>query len=371
VASLLGPAAGGFITDHFSWRWLFFVNVPFAVLTLVVVAAYMHVSRDAKKHSIDVAGSVTLSIGITCALLAIVWGGGQYAWNSWEIVALFSSAVAMLAAFCWFETRAPEPVLPLGLWRSSIFTLSNIAGMCVATTMFGAIFFIPIFVQGVLANSVTSSGAILVPMLLAMILTSIGNGQLMSRTGYYKVPLLAGLALMGAGFVMLSYLDFQSTNQTVVAAMILVGLGMGIAMQTYTVVVQNSVSRAEMAVATSATQLSRSFGAAIGLAVMGNVLAQGLAASVTRYVPPEALSKFIAAGNTVTAGAIFDPAQLARLPPTIALGIRHGLADAMHPVFLIGLPVIALAFIATLFIKELPLRQTAHVAAGKPLTSSP
>ncbi|TMB89713.1 MAG: MFS transporter, partial [Chloroflexi bacterium] len=138
LASIVGPAAGGFITDHYSWRWLFFVNLPFAVLTLVVVALYMHVPNEKRKHSIDVGGSLTLSLGITALLLATVWGGNQYAWSSWQIVGLYSVAAALLIAFAWIETRAPEPVLPLHLWRSSIFTFSNIAGMGVAMTMFGA-----------------------------------------------------------------------------------------------------------------------------------------------------------------------------------------------------------------------------------------
>lgn len=365
LASIVGPAAGGFITDHYSWRWLFFANLPFAALTLLVVALYMHVPNEKRKHSIDVAGSVTLSSGITCALLATVWGGSQYAWSSWQIIGLYSAGAMLLAAFAWIETRAPEPVLPLRLWKSSIFTFSNIAGMGVAMSMFGAIFFLPVFVQGVIGNSVTNSGAILVPMLVAMVVTSIGSGQFISRTGRYKVPLLIGLVFMGAGFVILTTLDEHATNQVVVEAMILIGLGLGVTMQTYTLVVQNSVSRADMAVATSATQLSRSIGAALGLAVLGTILTQGLASSIAKYIPAAALAKFQASGSTANASAVFDPTQLTHLPAAIATGIRHGLADALHPVFVAGLAIIVLAFIATLFIREVPLRQTAHITAGR------
>ncbi|HKV88387.1 MAG TPA: MDR family MFS transporter [Candidatus Dormibacteraeota bacterium] len=364
LASIVGPAAGGFITEHFTWRWLFFVNLPFAVLTLIVVAYFMHVPNERRKHQIDVWGSVTLSSGITCLLLATVWGGTQYPWGSWQIIGLYTAAAVLLTTFVLVELRASEPVLPLTLFKSSIFTFSNIASISVAMSMFGAIFFLPVYVQGVIGNSVTNSGAILVPMLLAMIVSSVGSGQLISHTGRYKVLLLAGLVVMGAGFYLLSTFDIHTTNQQAIEAMALIGLGLGVTMQTYTLVVQNSVTRDEMAVATSATQLSRSMGAAIGLAILGTILTQGMASSLPRYLPPAVLQKFNSSGGA-TAGAIFDPTQLAHLPPAVAFGIRHGLADALHPVFMAGLPIVAVAFIATLLIHELPLRQTAHVAAGR------
>src|SRR3989442_2128150 len=149
LASIIGPAAGGFITQYYSWRWLFFVNLPFAVLTLLVVALYMHVPNERRKHSIDVAGSVSLSLGITAALLATVWGGGEFAWGSWQIIGLYVAAAVLLTTFIWVVPPASEPVLPLYLFKSSIFTFSNIAGIGVAMKMFGAIFFLPLFVQGV------------------------------------------------------------------------------------------------------------------------------------------------------------------------------------------------------------------------------
>ena len=365
LAPIVGPAAGGFITEHFSWRWLFFINLPVAIVTLVVVALFMHVPNERRKHAIDVWGSVTLSTGIAAALLATVWGGTQFAWTSWQIVGLYAAAAILLGAFVWVERHAPEPVLPLHLFQSSIFTLSNIASVGVAMSMFGAIFFLPVFVQGVIGNSVTNSGAILVPMLVSMIVTSVAGGWFISHTGRYKMPLLAGLVSMGAGYYMLATFSVETTNQSVIEAMILIGLGLGITMQTFTLVVQNSVSREDMAVATSATQLSRSVGAAIGLAILGTILTQGMQSAMAKYLPASVLHQLQSSDRGATATAVFDPSQLAHLPPAVAAAIRHGLADALHPVFLAGLPIIAVSFIATLFIKEVALRQTAHVTAGR------
>jgi hypothetical protein len=330
----------------------------------------MHVPNERRKHTIDVWGSVTLSLGIACTLLATVWGGVQYPWSSWQIIGLYSASAAMLATFIWIERHVPEPVLPLYLFKSSIFTFSNIASVAVAMSMFGAIFFLPVFVQGVVGNSVANSGAILVPMLMAMIVTSVIGGQVISRTGRYKVQLLAGLVSMGAGFYMLSTFGVGTTNQQSIVAMVLIGLGLGVTMQTYVLVVQNSVSREDMAVATSTTQLSRSIGAAVGLAILGTILTQGIQSAIGKYLPAAAVQKLQQSGGGASATAVFDPSQLAHLPPAIAAGIRHGLADGLHPVFMAGLPIIAIAFVATLFIKEVPLRQTAHVTAGRPADPS-
>lgn len=365
LASIVGPAAGGFITEHFSWRWLFFVNVPIAVLTLLVIARYMHVHNERRRHAIDVWGGVTLSAGLASLLLATVWGGVQFPWTSWQIIGLYGMAAASLLLFVWIEVRAPEPVLPLHLWRSSIFRLSNIATIGVAMSMFGAIYFLPVFIQGVIGNGVTASGAILVPMMLAMIISSVVGGQLISRTGRYKVLLLAGLFVLGAGFFVVSTFDAASSNREAIEAMVLIGVGLGTTMQTYILIVQNSVSGRDMAVATSTMQLSRSIGSAIGLAILGTILTQGMAAAMARYLPAAALRQLRSSGSGATATAIFDPSQLAHLPPAIALGIRHALADALHPVFVAGLVIVIASFLATLFISELPLRQTAHVAAGR------
>jgi EmrB/QacA subfamily drug resistance transporter len=363
LAAIVGPVAGGWITDHLSWRWLFFVNVPIGIVTLLVIGAFMHVPHERRRHRIDLLGIATLTLALCSLLLATEMGGSQWDWGSPPSVGLFGFGALMVGCFIWAETRAPEPVLPLRLWRSRVFTLSNLANMGVAMGMFGAIYFIPVFVQGVIGNTASNSGQILVPMLVTMIVASIVNGQLISRTGRYKWVTVAGLVVMGVGFYLLTLMDAHTDNRTVIRNMVLLGVGLGVGMQTFTLIVQNSVSRQDLGVATATTQLFRSIGSAIGVAIMGTLLTQGLRADVPRHLPAGALAAMKASGRSLDAASALDPSLMAKLPPAILAGIRAGMADALHSVFVAGLPFMALAIVAALFIPEVPLRKTAHAGA--------
>ena len=374
VASIAGPLAGGWITDAFSWRWLFFINLPIGVLALAFIVAFFHLPHIPRRHSLDYGGFVTLGLGLSAVLLATSWGGTQYPWGSWQIISLYIAGALILAGFVINENYAEEPVLPLRLWKSSIFTLSNISNMAVAMAMFGAIFFIPIYAQGVIGASVTNSGAVLIPLMVCMILVSIFVGRLITWTGRYKGFLLAGTVVTALGYYLLTRLEYGSTQGDLTLAMTVVGLGLGAVLQTYTLIVQNATSRSDLGVATSMTQLSRSLGATVGTAIFGTIMVNGMRKEVPKHLPPEALSGPYAEqfSGSSGVGAVLDPSALAQLPEAIATGIREGLAAAMHPVFVMGLPILAVAFLATLFIKELPLRNTAFADedAGKKMLRS-
>jgi MFS family permease len=233
-----------------------------------------------------------------------------------------------------------EPVLPLRLWKNSVFTLSNVSNMAIAMTMFGAIFFIPVYAQGVIGVSVTNSGAILIPLSASMIVVSIVVRRLITYTGRYKGFMLAGLLIMGCGYYLLTRLGAGSTQAGLTLAMIVVGLGLGAVLQTYTLVVQNASRREDLGVTTSTTQLSRSLGATVGTAVFGTIMTNGMRTEIPKHLPPQALNgpqaEKLSGGGGV--GTVLDPNTLGQVPDAIVTGIREGLAAAMHPVSWLASP---------------------------------
>ena len=365
VASISGPLLGGWITDNFSWRWLFYINLPLGIIALAFVILYMHLPHEPREHSIDFVGFSTLGLGLAAALLATSWGGTQYPWGSWEIITLYAAGAVILGIFLFNESRAKEPVIPLYLWKNSIFAFSVVANLAISMGMFGAIYYIPVFAQGVLGVSVTGSGTITIPLTASMILTSIVVGRLITRTGRYKAFILAGPIIMALGYLLLTRLGYDSTENQVRLYLIVVGLGLGMLLQTYTLIVQNAVTREDLGVATATAQFARSAGATIGIAVFGTILTGRLQTEIPKHLPPGAgqAGKLSGGGGL---SSVLDPNTLSKLPNAVATGIREGLAASMHPVFLAGIPIIVFAFIASLFIKELPLRTKAFADEAGP-----
>jgi EmrB/QacA subfamily drug resistance transporter len=369
VAVIAGPLAGGWITDAFSWRWLFFVNLPIGVAALVFIVVFLHLPHVPRRHSLDYIGFVSLGLGLSAVLLATSWGGTQYPWDSWQIVCMYIVGAAILIGFVINENHAEEPVVPLRLWKNSVFTLSNISNTTVAMAMYGAVFFIPLYAQGVIGVSATNSGAVLIPLMLTAIAVSIFVGRLITRTGRYKGFVLAGLIVMGVGYYLLTRLGYGSTQTDLTVAMVVLGLGLGAVMQTYTLIVQNTISRRDLGIATSITQLTRSTGATFGTAIFGTIMASRMQTEIPKHLPSEALNGAQAErfSGESGVGSLLDPSALGQLPSAITIGIREGLAAAMHSVFLVGLLIIGTALLGSIFIKELPLRDTAFADedAGK------
>ncbi|WP_182113390.1 MDR family MFS transporter [Actinotalea sp. JY-7885] len=358
LTSIAGPLVGGSITDAWGWRWLFFATLPIGVVALAFIVRFLHPPHVQRRAKIDYAGFVTLSAALVAILLATSWGGTTYPWDSAQVVGLFALGAVLLAAFIAVERTAEEPVIPLRLFRNSIFTWSNVASFFVATGMFGAIFYIPVYAQGVLGVSATDSGLIIIPMSAAMIVVGMVVGLLTTRWGRYKPFIVGGTAVMLVGFWLLTRVHYGSSGLQLALAMVVIGAGLGAAQQTYTLVVQNAVDRRDLGVATASTQFFRSTGGTVGIAVLGTIMGSRLATSIPAHLPEGAAAALPVEG--IDAGAVLDPTVLAQLPDVIAVAVRQGLADALHDVFLLSIPLVAIALVASLLVKQIPLRQTLH-----------
>ncbi|KZZ84240.1 MDR family MFS transporter [Bacillus sp. SJS] len=365
LASVFGPTFGGWIVDNANWQWVFWVFLPFGILAFICIMALFPSTPRKQAESVDYIGSILLTSVIVPLLLAFTWAGTTYDWSSVQIIGLFALTFVSLILFVFAEKRAKSPVLPLELFRNRIFTLSNLAGFILGAGMFGAVMYVPFFIQGVMGVSAAVSGLIMMPMTLSMVAASSITGSLITKTGKYKIYALVGLAVMSAGMFSLSLMDENTWIATAVINNIIVGAGLGMSFPIFTLTVQNAVGHQYLGVATASSQLFRQTGGTVGVAIMGLVLNNSMYHAEKPELPAGLPSEKLE--GLMNPQVLMDHAKLEKIqssiPPQyqdaitqLINGVRHTLETGLTNVFLICSAVIAIGFALTLFLKQIPLR---------------
>ena len=355
VSSIAGPLIGGFLTTHLSWRWIFYVNLPLGIAALAVLAVTLPSVSERRSHTIDYAGTALLAAGLSGIILLTTLGGSTYDWASPEIVLMGVVGVGCLVALTFVERRAAEPILPPALFRNRVFIVTSAVAMVVGFALFGALTYLPLFQQIVRGLSPTASGLQLLPVMGGLLVSSIVSGQIITRTGRYKVWPIAGTAIATLGMWMLSSLDETTSSGVAAFHMLVLGLGLGMVMQVLVLAVQNAVPYDMLGVATSGSTLFRSIGGSLGTAVLGAIFSRRLAAELAGD-----------GGAAATVGGL-DPSAIARLPDPVHDAYISAFTDALQVVFLVATVVVALAFVLSWFIEERPLRKTVETNVGEAL----
>lgn len=366
LASIFGPTLGGWITDNLSWRWIFYVNLPVGVAAVTVLfLAFPDIRPQGVRRAIDWAGANTLVACLVPLLLALTWVT-EYGWTAPRVLVLLAIAAVMLVAFLFAESRAAEPIMPLSLFKNRAVAISSFALVLMGVGMFGTILYLPLFMQSVIGVSATRSGTLLTPMMLMLTAGSILSGQIVSRLGRYKILAIVGTAIMTIGMLLMSGMGGDTTQGIAIRNMVIMGIGLGLLMPLYTLIVQNAVPQSMIGVATASTQFFRSIGSTLGTAIFGSIMLSRYRshfdANVPQGVPPQVLDLF---HNPLQLSAIFPQlqSQFAQVPngkallDSLSANVKDSLVSAIGLVFLIATGIVALGLIANLFLPEIPLRK--------------